>query len=478
MFEKKSLVADVAVIGGGLAGMVSALCCAMHGRRVVVLEKLTDQRYVCNSRIASGVFHVAMTTPQTSPQALQARMASRNPGGRPELVKALSDDALQAIHWLRDNTDARFIRAGAEALYDYVLAPPSVARTGRQWQGRGADVLLRNLEARLVSGGGQLMRGIRAERLLMEGSACAGVEGLMSDALPFEVRSSCVVIADGGFQGSDELLARYVCAHPSRLVHRNTRTGAGDGLRMALAAGAGMTMDPGFYGHVQSRSGLTDDSLWPYPWLDELVRCSILVTADGHRFADEGRGGIYLANQIARLPDPASSIVIADAAAWEGPAADRPTGPNPKLLLAGGTIFKANNLGELAIMASINPQGLLSEVARYNEAVASETCGMLDPARTVSDFKPWPISRSPFYAIPAAAGITYTLGGISVDAASRVLKTSGDVLPGLYAAGSAAGGLEGGEGAAYFGGLVKAAVTGLRAAKDICSRKFPDRSPH
>lgn len=476
MSEKNSLTADVTVVGGGLAGLASALYCAMHGLRVVVLEKLAGEHYVCNSRIASGVFHVAMTSPQTPPHALQMRMSSRHPEGRPELVKAISDDALEAIRWLRDNADARFIRAGAEALYDYVLAPPSVARTGRQWQGRGADVLLRNMEARLASAGGQLMRGVRAERLLTEASACVGVKALTGDQQPFEIRSPRVVIADGGFQGSDELLTRYVCAHPTQLVHRNTRTGAGDGLRMALAAGAGVAMDPGFYGHVQSRSGLADDSLWPYPWLDELARCSIVVTPDGHRFADEGRGGIYLANQIARLPDPASSTVIADAAAWEGPAADRPTGPNPRLLRAGGTIFKADNLHDLAIMASINPQGLLSEVAHYNKAIASETFSALVPARTVSDFKPWPIQLAPFYAIPAAAGITYTFGGISVDASSRVLTGRGDVFAGLYAAGASAGGLEGGEGSAYFGGLVKAAVTGLRAAKDICLQQFPERS--
>jgi fumarate reductase flavoprotein subunit len=459
---------DVAIVGGGLAGMIAAVRSVLGGRKVMVIEQSVDDRYLCNSRIASGVFHVAMTSPATSPGLLEQRMLDRcGTGARPDLIRAIAADAERVVRWLRQALDVKFIRAGADPLYEFVLAPPAVARSGQEWQGRGADVLLRKLEAALVANGGCLMRGHRVLHLLMESKRCIGLCGTTSHGDPFEIHCPSVVIADGGFQSDPELVRRFISAMPEKLVQRNARTAAGDGLRMAQEAGAAMCESSEFYGHVQSRDALNDDSLWPYPWIDELARASILVGADGHRFADEGLGGIYLANRIGRLADPASAVVIADHAAWEGPGADRPTGPNPRLIRAGGTVYQAGTLPDLAKMAAIDKAGLEQEVAAYNAAMKSGTPDKLTPPRTTTDYKAWPIERAPFYAIPVAAGITYTMGGIAVDEFSRVLRDSGEFIAGLYAAGSTTGGLEGGEHAAYVGGLCKAAVTGLRAAEHI-----------
>ncbi len=457
---------DVAVVGGGLAGLVAAVRCAQAGRRVVVLERCSEARHTCSSRLASGVFHVAMTSPAIAPEQLEARMRARNPHADPDLVHALAFNALRAARWLRDIGGAHFIRAGAEPLYDYVLSPPAVARSGRPWQGRGADVLLRRLESRLASDGGRLRRGHRARSLVMEAGRCTGVDCDAPQA-PIRVRSAAVVLADGGFQTDPQLLRRYVTPCPEALVQRNGRTGWGDGWRMASDAGADLRESPAFYGHVQSRSALCNDELWPYPWLDELARSSLLVDDRGHRFADEGRGGVHLANCIARLPPGRSAFVIADSAAWNGPGAARPTGPNPKLVRGGGAIHCAASLREVAALAAIDPDGLERSVARYNEAVHQGRCDTLQPARRTTEFAAWPVAQAPFYALPAAAGITYTFGGVAVDAHSRALDRAGRPLPGLYAAGSTAGGLEGGEGAAYFGGLCKATVSALCAAEHI-----------
>ena len=89
------------------------------------------------------------------------------------------------------------------------------------------------------------------------------------------------------------------------------------------------------------------------------------------------------------------------------------------------------------------------------------------PPRSTHKLDAYPIEKAPFYAFPAVAGITYTMGGISIDANGRVLTPDGDPIAGLYAAGCATGGLEGGEKKGYVGGLVKSSVTGLRAAEAI-----------
>ena len=61
--------------------------------------------------------------------------------------------------------------------------------------------------------------------------------------------------------------------------------------------------------------------------------------------------------------------------------------------------------------------------------------------------------------------MTSTLGGIAIDAHGRVLRKGGGAVPGLYAAGSTAGGIEGGPEVGYLGGLIKALVFGLLAAE-------------
>lgn len=457
---------DVVVVGAGLAGLTAAVRCAQGGRRVVVLEQSIQHPHLCSSRLASGVFHVAMTSPATAPDELEQRMLARHPGADRTLVRTLAVNALPAARWLRDTAGAHFMRAGAESFYDYVLAPPAVARSGRPWQGRGADVLLRRLEAVLVELGGAVHRGHRAQALVMEDRRCVGIRG-EGPGGAMEVRCTAAVLADGGFQADPQLLRRYVTPQPEALVQRNGRSGRGDGWRMALAAGAAVRESPAFYGHVQSRSALVDDMLWPYPWLDELARSSLVVDTQGRRFTDEGLGGVHLANRIARLPPGLDAYVIADHPAWNGPGAQRATGPNPKLVRGAGTIHRADSLPALAALAGIDAETLAQTVAAYNAALEQSSLARLAPPRSTADFAAWPISTPPFYALPAAAGITYTFGGIAVDAHSRVLSPEDTPLAGLYAVGSTAGGLEGGEGAAYFGGLCKAAVTALCAARHI-----------
>ena len=57
----------------------------------------------------------------------------------------------------------------------WVLAPPRPRAPGLNWQGRGPDVLLRTLTANLATRQGRVMRGVRADRLIIEDGRVAGV---------------------------------------------------------------------------------------------------------------------------------------------------------------------------------------------------------------------------------------------------------------------------------------------------------------
>ena len=149
-------------------------------------------------------------------------------------------------------------------------------------------------------------------------------------------------------------------------------------------------------------------------WLDYLMSSGIIVTRDGKRFYAEGLGAIFMANAIAALPDPLATTVIADEKIWTERGTFRSLAPNPRLVEAGGTVFKAPTLDALAQMAGLDAIGLKSEIAAYNDAVRSDRTAALTPTRSTAKFKPYPIVEAPFYAFPACAGITYTMGGIEI----------------------------------------------------------------
>jgi fumarate reductase flavoprotein subunit len=58
------------------------------------------------------------------------------------------------------------------------------------------------------------------------------------------------------------------------------------------------------------------------------------------------------------------------------------------------------------------------------------------------------------------------MGGIEIDAKARVIARDGEALPGLLAAGSCTGGLEGGPMSGYVGGFLKAVTLGLIAGEN------------
>lgn len=459
--------ADVIVIGGGVAGLTAAVRSSQLGLSTLVLEKLSEDRYVCNSRLTGGVFHLALNDINQAPEVLvDAIMKSTGGAADAALARLMARNAKPVVSWLQ-SLGIRFIR-GADPWHSFVLAPPGIAALGRQWEGRAGDVLLRTLESKLTAAQGKILRGHAAFELIMEDSRCTGVRAHSGDGL-VECFGKAVVLADGGFQASLDLLEKHISPNPSQVVQRNARTGMGDALRMATQVGAASSALGGFYGHVLSRDALTNDVLWPYPWLDELLKYYLMVDKQGKRFADEGCGGVYVANQIAALPDPAGTFVVCDEEGWQTAGKERFLPPNPNLTKAGATVICANSITELAQQTEIDPAGLEASIAAYNRALNSGKLHELTPPRTTEKAPARPITKPPFYAIPAAAGITYTMGGVRIDDGGRVQNTGGSPIAGLYAAGSSTGGVEGGPRVGYVGGLVKASTTGYICAETIHS---------
>lgn len=464
----KQPIADVVIVGGGLAGLVAGARASEFGRSVIILEGGADERYPCNARMSGGVFHIAFTDITSPPEELRAAIDKASDGkANPAQADAIARNGGRMVQWLRTQ-GAQYIRTQV-AWQNHILAPPRPIVAGQEWRGRGPDVMLRRLVEKITARGGQVVYGAMAETLVTSCGQVTGVEARTSNgSLTFHARAA--VLADGGFQADLPLLGAHIAKNPDGIKQRGGATGKGDGLRMAREVGGEITSLNRFYGHLLCRDAMTSDKVWPYPELDAVATAAILVDAKGHRFVDEGIGGVALANAIAQLADPLSVTAIFDSAIWDGPGRSARIPANPTLANAGGTIHKAPSLQALAGMARIDASGLETTVAAYNRAVQAKAAASLAPARSTDRFAALPIATAPFMAIPIVAGITYTMGGILVDGSSRVLRRDGSIIEGLYAAGSTTGGLEGGERAAYIGGLTKAGVQGLLAAEHIAAR--------
>jgi fumarate reductase flavoprotein subunit len=456
---------DLVAIGGGFAGLIAALRGAELGLRAAIIEKGEDERYLCSSRWAGGIFHVSYHDVKLPPSELKAAIERATSGETdPELAAAVAEDCARTVDWLASQ-GAHFTSASPIPWHRWTLGPPRTAVHGQDWRDRGPDRMIAALKDRLEQRQGRMFLGTRATALHFSEGHCAGVTASRAGA-DLTLSARAVVIADGGFPGDAELFRRHIGPSPERVLQRHTGTALGDGLRMAEKAGAALTRLDRFYGHLLSRDAMHDDGLWPYPQIDAVAAAGIVVDPRGRRLLDEGLGGISITNDLARLDDPLCAVVICDAPIWDtaGRAAQIP--PNPQLVEGGGTLHEADTIEALAALASIDPTGLRVTVDTYNEAVRNGRTGEMSPPRSAKSGAPRPIETPPFYAIPICAGITNTFGGIAIDGHGRVRRPDGSVIDGLYAAGGCTGGLEGGGALGYVGGLIKACVFGLRAGED------------
>ena len=159
----------------------------------------------------------------------------------------------------------------------------------------------------------------------------------------------------------------------------------------------------------------------------------IVVNREGQRFIDEGadfRNYTYAkyGAEILRQPGAIAFQLF-----------DARTEPllNPiDYRMPGASRHEASTIWELAEAIGIAPDRLIRTVEEFNAAVRP---GEFDPAikdgkDTLGIVPPksnWalPLDLPPFVAFPVTCGITFTFGGIKIDAEARVLDAAGTANP-------------------------------------------------
>lgn len=102
---------------------------------------------------------------------------------------------------------------------------------------------------------------------------------------------------------------------------------------------------------------------------------------------------------------------------------------------------KAATIEEVAKLAGVNAENLKATVARYNGFVKAKKDADFDrPAKYMNA----EISaEGPYYIVEQKPRFATTMGGVCTDDNLNIVKTNGQVIPNLYAAGELVGGVMG-----------------------------------
>jgi len=297
-----------------------------------------------------------------------------------------------------------------------------------------------------------------------------------------------VVLAAGGFEGSQAMREKYL-PNPTRVEWSCANLhNTGDAIRMALALGAGLDlMDDAWWGPTTVVPGEPHARMLV---IEKSLPGGIMVNKRGERFVNESSTYIDVVNAMYEKDSPESPCVPAylvfDATYRKkypvGPVLQSQQQPDwalPKALRQ-GYLKKADTLEGLAAQLGIDAEGLKASVARNNEYARTGVDLDFHRGETVFDkyygdanVKPnpclAPIGTPPFYGLEAWPGELGTKGGLRTDERARVLKESGEPIPGLYAVGNCSAAVMGRSYPGAGGTLGPATTFGYIAARDAVS---------
>jgi fumarate reductase flavoprotein subunit len=291
-----------------------------------------------------------------------------------------------------------------------------------------------------------------------------------ADAVDQPLEVDTVIAASGGFQNNKDMLRRYVTTQAEHLVVRSNRWSSGVPMRFFVRHGAvqsgGMAC---FYGHTLPKlPGGIDPKDFIAASQYYSQHC-VLLNRHGLRFTDESIGVIdeHNALQGSRQPEATyylvfdqsirEDFVVGDGGLPGVPGIHVPDRMEMARSL-GAHVVEASTLQELAAnldFRGVPAQNVLDSLKAYNNS--TDPVRSLFPPRTLGHR---PLVVAPFYAVECLAGITYTMGGLAIDAQCRVLNGDGVPIPGLFAAGADAGGVFQDF---YGGGLAWSGVSGCCA---------------
>ncbi|HUW38518.1 MAG TPA: FAD-dependent tricarballylate dehydrogenase TcuA [Rhodocyclaceae bacterium] len=458
---------DVVVIGAGNAALCAALAAQEKGATVAVLECAPQQESGGNSRFTAGAIRFAYNGIEDLLKVmpdLSAEEIKNTDFGvytednffddmfrvtrfrtDPNLTEMLVKQSFETMVWMRSK-GLRFVPIyGRQAFKIDGKFKFWGGLTVEAWG--GGEGLVEALTESCKVRGIEIFYETRATGLTQRDGAVTGVL-VKHGGKTSEISGRAVVIASGGFESNAEWRTRYLGPGWELAKVRGTRFNTGDGIKMALEIGAspygnwsgchavGWERNAPEFGDLAVGDGFQKHS---YPF-------GIIVNGEGKRFVDEGadfRNYTYAKYGREILNQPGQF-------AWQIFDAKVTHLLRDEYRIRQVTKVSANTLEELAgKLEDVDAEAVLATLKEYNAAVQTEvpfnpnvkdgrgTKGLAVPKSNWANV----LDTPPFEAYAITCGITFTFGGLRVDANAQVIDSDMRPIPGLYAAGEMVGGI-------------------------------------
>jgi 3-oxosteroid 1-dehydrogenase len=283
-----------------------------------------------------------------------------------------------------------------------------------------------------------------------DGGAVTGAVLDTPGGVSVSVRAGAVILASGGFSHNEAMRKEYGPAPAGTEWTLASPDEVGDGILAGQAVGGGLDlMDAAIWMGTSVRpDGHRDMHLY-----DRCLPHSIVVDSSGRRFVNESvdyaRFGQALYRRHVSVPAVPSWLVVDSRHRNRYSLGDLFARWTPSSLVRQGYVHRAGSIPELARSIGVPEAALQETVERFNGLAARGVDddfgrGASHYDRYLADprVRPNPalgsLEKPPFYAVPCYPGDVGTTGGLVTDAHARVLRSSGEVIPGLYAAGTCA----------------------------------------
>jgi succinate dehydrogenase/fumarate reductase flavoprotein subunit len=305
--------------------------------------------------------------------------------------------------------------------------------------------------------GVRLLVNTPAKRLCTEDGAVTGAALAAPDGEITVHARRGVLLAAGGFPNDIARRRELFPRTPTGREHWTLAPAETTGDGVSLGESAGGLLDTS----LASPAAWCPVSLVPYrngrvgtyPHIVDRGKPGLIaVLSNGKRFVNEADGYYqFTAAMIASVPEGeevAAWLICDHAFQRRYPFGMSKPFPIPVWpYVRSGYLKRGGTLEELARQCGIDPSGLTSTVAVFNQhatvgedpefrrGISAFNRGSGDPEHKPNPSLA-PIQKGPFYAIKVLPGSFGTFAGLKTDASSRVLTADGQPVPGLYAAGS------------------------------------------
>lgn len=418
---------DVVVAGGGNAGLCAAIESRRHGASVLIVERAPrawrggNSKYTRNVRVAHNGGDPLMPGEYTPDELVADLLSVTGPELDRDMAAFVAERSLHLPAWMSEQG----IR-----WQEPLKGTLQLARTNRFFLG-GGKALVNAYFRRAEELGVDVIYDTSVSALSFAGNRVNSVT--VTNGASNEFSAGAVVLASGGFEANLEWLREYWGDRVDSYVVRGTAYNDGSLLRHVLDHGVVPRGNP--RGHhaiaVDARSPKYEGGIVTRV---DSIPFSIVVNANGDRFADEGE-----------------DLWPMRYATWGGLIGEQPRQKVYSIFdakVAGKFIsgayppLVAPTINALAVEIGVDAAKVEATVDAFNAAVAG---GTYDPTQrdghgTTGLTPPksnWalPIDTPPYYCYPLIPGITFTYLALPVDRSARVVTSSGQPFENVFAAG-------------------------------------------